>query len=106
MPKCLQCGRDVSVWSMDLFTGACRKCHARSIRNLGCGTLILLALIAWFFSRSGTSDLESKMFRLQISLEELRKASDEQTKELRELRKAVDDLRKDSVGKDKQSRQP
>ncbi len=41
------------------------------------------------FSRPGSSDLESKVLRLQTAVEELRKKSDEQAKELRDLRKAV-----------------
>ena len=101
MAKCSQCGEEVSVWSRDLFTGACAKCQAGGTRpaSLGCGTLILIALIVLFFSRPGLSDLESKVSRLQGSVEELKKASDEQTKELRELRKAVEELRKGGANK-------
>jgi hypothetical protein len=53
------------------------------------------------FSRPGISNLEAQLLQLQTSVEELKKASDEQTKELRELRKAVDDLRKTGADKDK-----
>jgi hypothetical protein len=44
------------------------------------------------FSHPGNSDLESKVSRLQTTVEELKKASDEQTKELRELRTDVEEL--------------
>jgi hypothetical protein len=53
------------------------------------------------FSRPDSSDLESKVSRLQASVEELKKASDEQARELRELRKAIEDLRNGGPGKDK-----
>ena len=53
------------------------------------------------FSNPGGSDLESKLSRLQTSVEELKKASDEQSKELRELRSAVKELRKGGPDKDK-----
>jgi len=103
MAKCWQCGQDVSIWSRDLFTGACPKCQAGGTRpaTLGCGTLILIALIVLFFSRPGITTLESQVSGLHKSVDELKKASDEQTKELRELRKAVEDLRKGGVDKGK-----
>ena len=41
------------------------------------------------FSRPGSSELESKVSRLQTAVEELKKKSDEQAKELRELRKSA-----------------
>jgi hypothetical protein len=52
------------------------------------------------FGSPGTSDLESKVPHLQRSVEELKKASDEQAVELRELRKAVEELRKSGPGSD------
>ncbi len=66
MAKCSQCGQEVSIWTRDLFTGACPKCLAGGTRpaSLGCGTLILIALIVLIFSRPGIGDLESRVDHL------------------------------------------
>jgi hypothetical protein len=103
MATCSQCGQEVSVWSRDVFTGACPKCRALGARpaTLGCGTLLLIGIIAAIFSRPGLGDLEARVSRLQSSLEELKKSSDAQTNEIRELRKAIEKERKGAAGKDK-----
>jgi Na+-transporting methylmalonyl-CoA/oxaloacetate decarboxylase gamma subunit len=62
------------------------------------GTLILIVLI---FSRAGIGDLESRVFRLRSSVEEVKKASEAQTQEVRELRKAVEEQRKDAGDKNR-----
>jgi hypothetical protein len=102
MATCPQCGQNASVWSRDVFTGACPRCQAGGTRpaNLGCGTLILIGLIVLFVSRTGLSDLKSNASLLHSSVEELKKVSDAQTNELRELRRAVEELRKSGAGKD------
>jgi hypothetical protein len=41
------------------------------------------------------------MVQLQSSLEELKKASDAQSNEIRELRKVIEEQRKGAAGKDK-----
>ncbi len=66
MAKCSQCGQEVSIWTRDLFTGACPECLAGGTRpaSLGCGTLILIALIVLIFSRPGIGDLESRVDHL------------------------------------------
>ncbi len=96
MAKCSVCGQETSLWSRDLFTGACPKCQAGGTRpaTLGCGTLILIALIVLLFSRPGMSNLESRVSDLRSSVEELKKVSETQTNEIRELRKVVEEQRK------------
>jgi hypothetical protein len=103
MAKCSQCGEEVSPWSRDVFTHACPKCRAAGMRpgSLGCGTLIVIALIVLFFSHPGIQDVDSKVSRLQTAVKELKDASDQQAKELRELRKFIEDSRKGAAGNDK-----
>jgi hypothetical protein len=103
MAACTQCGQEVFFWSRDLFTGACPKCRATGARpaTLGCGTLLLIGFIVALFSRPGLGDLESRVSSLQSSLEELKKSSEAQTNEIRELRKVIEEQRKGAAGKDK-----
>ena len=103
MAKCSHCGQEVSLWSRDLFTGACPKCVAGGVRpaSLGCGTLILIALIVLIFSRTGIGQLETEVSRLQMSVEELKKASEVQTTAIRDLRLVVEEQRKGAGEKNK-----
>ena len=52
------------------------------------------------FEPPGTSDLESKISRLQAAVAELKTLVDQQAKELRELRESVEELRKAARGTD------
>jgi hypothetical protein len=103
MAICTQCGQEVSFWSRDLLTGSCPKCRASGARpaTLGCGTMLLIGIIVAFFIRPGLGDLERQVSRLQSTVEELKKSSDEQTTEIRELRKVIEEQRKGAPGKDK-----
>jgi hypothetical protein len=110
MAKCSKCGQEVSIWSRDVITGACPECRQVGPRpgSLGCGTLSLIALIVLVCSNSGSSDLASKVWNIQSSLvslqnsvDELKKASDVETKEIRMLRKSLEDVRKSGANKDK-----
>lgn len=87
MAKCSQCGQQVSIWSRDLFTGACPKCQAGGARpaSLGCGTLILIALIVLIFSRGGTHDIEVEVRGLRSDVGELKKAVEAQTGQIKTL---------------------
>jgi hypothetical protein len=100
MATCSQCGKETSFWERDLFTGACPSCRATGARpaTLGCGTLLLIGIVVAIFSRPGVGDLETRVSGLRTSVEDLKKASDAQTSEIRELRKAVEDLRKGGGG--------
>ena len=95
MTACPRCGQPTSFWERDLFTWVCPRCRSAGARpaSLGCGTLIVIAFIVAMFSRPGLSELEGRVSHLQSSVEELRKASDVQTNEIRELRKTVEQLR-------------
>ena len=60
--------------------------------SLGCGTLLLIALIVMFFSGRGTGDLERRISRLQSSVRELKTTIDGQTHEIRQLQQKIDKL--------------
>jgi hypothetical protein len=57
--------------------------------QLGCGTLILIALIVMFFSSGhrGTSDLENKVEQLTTEIQRLKTAIEDQTREIQSLRR-------------------
>lgn len=57
--------------------------------SLGCGTLILIALIVLFFSRSGTGDLEREMRSLRTSVVQLKTSVEAQSAEIRALRERI-----------------
>jgi type II secretory pathway component PulM len=53
--------------------------------TLGCGTLLLIALIVLIFSRPGNTNLEQEVRALRSEVAELKKAVDAQTNEIRRL---------------------
>jgi hypothetical protein len=60
--------------------------------TLGCGTLILIALIVLFFSRPGLSDLERDVRALRSEMGELKKALESQTNEIKRMREMLNKL--------------
>ena len=60
--------------------------------TLGCGTLILIALIVLFFSRPGISDLERDVRALRSEVADLKKAVDSQTNEMKRLHEKLNQL--------------
>ena len=96
MATCTLCGKEMSFLERDLISGACPSCRSAGARpaTLGCGTLLLIGIVVAIFSRPQLGDLESQMSGLRSVVEELKKASDAQTSEIRELRKAIEELRK------------
>lgn len=58
--------------------------------SLGCGTLILIALIVMFFSNRNTSDLAPEVNRLRSEVFMLRSAVEAQTNEIRMLREKLE----------------
>jgi hypothetical protein len=54
--------------------------------TLGCGTLILIALIVAIFSQSGSRDVERDVEGLRRDVQELKKSIDAQSEQIRELR--------------------
>lgn len=58
--------------------------------TLGCGSLILIALIVIFFSRPGIRDLEHEVKALRTEVGELKKSIDTQTQEIRVLQNKVE----------------
>lgn len=61
--------------------------------TLGCGTLILIALIVLFFSRPGITDLEQGMHSLRSEVGDLKKAVASQTQEIKRLHDKLDQMR-------------
>ncbi|XZE45828.1 hypothetical protein SH467x_001085 [Pirellulaceae bacterium SH467] len=57
--------------------------------NLGCGTLILIALIVLIFSRSKTGDLEREIEGLRTEIRELKSAVEGQSVRLQELQSTL-----------------
>jgi cell division protein FtsL len=58
--------------------------------TLGCGTLILIALIVMFFSNRGSSNVQHEVRELRDEIVELRKASEAQTQQIRQLTERLD----------------
>jgi len=58
--------------------------------TLGCGTLILIALIVLFFSRPGMSDVEREVHGLRSDVGELKKTIETQSAEIKALRKELE----------------
>lgn len=58
--------------------------------SLGCGTLILIALIVLFLGRGGTGDLEREMRGLRSEVGELKKAVETQTGQIKALQDKLD----------------
>jgi hypothetical protein len=61
--------------------------------SLGCGTLILIALIVLIFGRAGSGEIEQEVRQLRTSVDQLKKAVDEQTVEIKTLQEKLDKAR-------------
>ncbi len=96
MPICSECHKPTTIWQRDLFSGTCPECRGVGPRatpaSLGCGTLILIAIIVAIFSQAGTQDLEEEVSRLRYTVHELKEAIDAQTDEIEQLRSKIDKL--------------
>ncbi|MBT8397405.1 MAG: hypothetical protein HKO65_15705 [Gemmatimonadetes bacterium] len=95
MAKCTRCGEDVSPFQRDIFTGACRRCQRAGARpaSLGCGTLLLIALIVGWVTgsmRSDIRDMSRDLSDLEDAVERLEEASAAQLEEIRELSEALE----------------
>ena len=72
--------------------------------SLGCGTLILIALIVLIFSQAGTKDLERDVEAMRKDVKEMRSAVETQTRQLKSLQDSVAKLvraEKEGAKKDK-----
>ena len=94
MAVCSQCGQPTPIWQKDIFTGICPRCRTGVTPvNLGCGTLIIIAIIVAIFSQAGNRDLVPEISSLRSVVQELKQAVDSQTNEIQELRSKIDELR-------------
>jgi hypothetical protein len=57
--------------------------------QLGCGTLLVIALIVALFSSSGTKDLEREVGGLRSEVGEIKRLIQEQSAEIRQLREKL-----------------
>lgn len=67
--------------------------------SLGCGTMILIALIVLIFSGRGSNDLEREVRGLRSEVNELKKSIEAQTSEFRLLQQKLD--KQPGAGKEK-----
>ncbi len=58
--------------------------------SLGCGTLILIALIVLIFSRGGTEELRQDIRNLDYSIRKLKDSVDSQAGEIEALRQKLE----------------
>jgi hypothetical protein len=91
--KCPQCGKNVSFFERDLITGTCPACrrHGAAPATLGCGTLLLIGLIVWFFAGTKVHEMRDEVAQLRSEVTELKQAIDQETAELRALREAIEE---------------
>lgn len=57
--------------------------------TLGCGSLILIALIVLIFSNSGSGDLENQLNEVSKKLTELERTISDQSAEIQKLRDSL-----------------
>lgn len=58
--------------------------------SLGCGTLILIALIVLIFSGRGTDDLKNEVHGLRSEIRDLKTSIEAQTSEIKQLQQKLD----------------
>ena len=91
MGACKKCGQSVSVFQKDIFSGLCPDCR-RGVTpvSLGCGSLILIAIIFAAITGGISDELESRISKLTTVVEELKETVDEQTAEIKRLQEKID----------------
>ena len=96
MGVCTKCYQEVSVFRKDIFSGLCPDCK-RGVTpvKLGCGTLILIAIIFAAISGGINDEHESKVFDLTTAVEELKETVGEQTTEIKRLQEKIDNAQAD-----------
>ena len=57
--------------------------------SLGCGTLILIALIVLIFSRQNNDELNQEIKGLEAEVVQLKQAVEEQTNQIKQLRESL-----------------
>lgn len=92
MTKCPQCGKDVSFFERDLITGTCPSCRRIGARpaTLGCGTLLLIALLVWMVVSSKVNRVQEEVTQVRSEVAELKRAVEQETAEVRALREAIE----------------
>ena len=95
MATCKKCGKEVPRLSLDIITGACEECQKAGARpaSLGCGTLIVIAIIIGIVTsgiRSDVSEMERGLSDIESAVERLEEANSQQLEEIRALREALE----------------
>jgi hypothetical protein len=76
----------IVLGSAELVTSPIRSQTA----SLGCGTLVLIAIIVMIFSRGDDDELKRKLDQLRGEVRQLESAANAQTKMLKELRAEIE----------------
>lgn len=63
--------------------------------NLGCGTLILIAIIVALFSRPGMDELEGKIQSIRVEITALKQIVENQTSEIKAIRNLLEQAKTD-----------
>ncbi len=93
MVTCPQCGRAMSFWQRDCFSGVCQNCVAVRTSRFGFGTFGLIAIIFLIFSRHQPHDLELSISTLRKSVDELKESVDSQTNDIKQLQMRIENLK-------------
>jgi len=103
MATCSQCGKEVSLFDRDIITGACRECRKIGARpaTLGCGTLILIGIVVALATQSGVDRVERRLANLEHSVDSLKAEVAQQTAEIRQLRKTIEESPKPNTSRNR-----
>ena len=84
MAACPHCGRELGVFARTGMTPT----------RLGCGTLIIIAIIVAVFSQAGQDDVTRDVSRLRGTIATLEDSVGSQSAEIRNLGEKIDSLMK------------
>lgn len=82
-------GIDTSAWSVTRETPKVKVLKGQEV-SLGCGTLIIIALIVMFFGGSRNGDLDREVRGLRSDVGELKKAVEAQTGRIKASQEQLD----------------
>lgn len=74
--------------------------------TLGCGTLILIALIVLIFSNAGNDEINTELRQLQLKINNLESAVEKQNREITKLRATIEGAKAKAGGGDVSAEAP